>query len=178
MAGIITQWDHAPHRPAGGNPLDPFAIANECRKWFENGNGAGMLMLSGTVACAYHGMENVGDGVDPLTGVKKTNRKVSQSCFACRHVFDASYQQESYDATRIGRRPVYWMPGCWYACEKCKIAVEDRRYNFDQMVVSTCWSCVQAMITWIKKDRPDMYVDLNTGSGIKGWMPDQKYKPF
>ena len=160
MANIIKKWDEDPHRPLAGRPIDPHLQAEAAQAQF----GDGLLLLAGTVSCKRHGMERVGEGINPLTGLNKPNKYVAQTCFACTHVFKAASVEFS-GLKEI--RCLYLMPGIIYLCETCKRHVEERKFQFETTCCACCWSCVQDMATWIKKQDPSRFVDFSMATNVK-----------
>lgn len=126
--------------------------------------GDGLMLMTGNVGCSRHGMEQVGSGVDPLTGLKKTGRLVSQPCFSCTHVYKAAMIHHS-GLKEI--RCLYLMPGLVYVCETCKRKIEERMFKADSSICCCCWSCVQDMATWIKREDPSKFVDFSLASEVK-----------
>lgn len=161
MANIINKWDEAPHRPTSGAPIDPLRMAQLARQQM----GDGLMLMTSIVSCARHGAETVREEMDPLTGrIKKSNRLMSQPCFACIHVQKAAMVHHS-GLKEI--RALYLMPGVVYVCEMCKRKIEERLFKMDETIVSCCWSCVQDMATWIKREDPSKFTDFSMAANIK-----------
>ncbi len=160
MANVIHKWDESPHRPLDGRPTDPHQMAELARQQL----GDGLLLNTGATSCDRHGMETVGEGVDPLTGIRKRGKLMSQTCFACVHVYKAAMVEHS-GLKEI--RCLYLFAGVRYLCEFCKRQVEERMFKHDTTMVCCCWSCVQDMATWIKREDPSKFVDFSMAAHVK-----------
>lgn len=153
------KWDQTPVDQRA-NLIDPYANYDRTRKQFETTSANMFVMVLGPVSCPYHG----------LVGEKKLTPEgtFARPVLMCEHImkeFDPNHPKTK----------LFWMPGCYALCSWCAKRVEEKKFEYggdngrkSDLLVG-CSMCLGAVITRLKRDHPDFYVDLNKDYPVEGW---------
>lgn len=160
MANFNTnKWDQTPHHQPGAL-VDPYADYGRMRKKFETSSTRMFVMILGPVSCEYHGLQ----------GSKKLNREgtMARPVLMCEHIL------REFDPNKP-RMKLVWMPGCYAVCDYCLKRIEAKKFEYggdngkkSELYVG-CSLCLSAVITRLKRDHPDHFIDLNKEYPVEGW---------